>query len=461
MKGVLIKIVTEMLVRDKRLKQKINVIKNKLGGEKKKLFIGLVIICISVLVIFTGTSFIYADTIKNYGDVSLSGGFQSGNFSDIWDLTKSDIVVTFTYDANGLVDDFGGNAHAWAQLGVRAVGYSNFNPTWDVEGAGVWLATDYDWAANTFDPDPVESPTLDMDDKLILQKAGGHGEGDYNLPSTPPAPNANHRIWWDRDGVDPYQNGETANTGGIYNIVLTLHANDENSGTAYMSIRGLDQGFETDGNWNTIELTPAGMTFTGDMKHMQIFYGLYGDGATHNAAFKNIAVTGSIVETAQPTTTPNYVQQTVGAGTDTVNASGAYATVTGSGGQTVTIEGITSGTASAGGFYIEGATTYVDLHINSSEGIEQIKFTILGGAGIPRWWDGSVWIECSDYTIDASGNVTVTITNSTSPSLSDLTGTVFTVFGKPWVRTMPMTCWQVWVNEDNNFQSIFLREAGY
>ena len=24
-----------------------------------------------------------------------------------------------------------------------------------------------------------------------------------------------------------------------------------------------------------------------------------------------------------------------------------------------------------------------------------------------------------------------------------------------WVRTMPMTCWQVWINEDNNFQFIF------
>ncbi|MEA2016740.1 MAG: hypothetical protein U9O59_08615 [Actinomycetota bacterium] len=24
-----------------------------------------------------------------------------------------------------------------------------------------------------------------------------------------------------------------------------------------------------------------------------------------------------------------------------------------------------------------------------------------------------------------------------------------------WVRTMPMTCWRVWVNEDNNFQFIF------
>jgi len=24
-----------------------------------------------------------------------------------------------------------------------------------------------------------------------------------------------------------------------------------------------------------------------------------------------------------------------------------------------------------------------------------------------------------------------------------------------WVRTMPMTCWQVWINDDNNFQFIF------
>ena len=25
----------------------------------------------------------------------------------------------------------------------------------------------------------------------------------------------------------------------------------------------------------------------------------------------------------------------------------------------------------------------------------------------------------------------------------------------PWVRTMPMTCWQVWVNEDNKFEMVF------
>jgi hypothetical protein len=235
-----------------------------------------------------------------YGDVTLSGGFESGHFANVWDLTACDLKIAATVDLNGMVDDSG--AHAWSELGARAVGYGDFNPTWDAEGAGVWLATDYDWTANTFAPDPVGSPTLDMDDKLILQKAGGHGEGDYNLPSAPPAPGNNHRVWFDRDGVDEWQddsplavNGGTYNTGGIYDVVITMQNTDATSGTALMTINGLDQGFETDGNWNTMELTPAGMTFTGDMAQMEVFYGLYGYGATHSVVFQDITVTGCLV----------------------------------------------------------------------------------------------------------------------------------------------------------------------
>ena len=226
-----------------------------------------------------------APITKLYGTKALSGGYVTGNFPEVWDLTACDFTLSATYDGNGLVDASG--AHAWAELGVRAVGGGNFNPN----GKGVWLATDYDWTVNTFAPDPPGSPTLDLDDKLILQKQGGQGEGAYNLPSTPPFPGNNHRFWWDRDGVDPWQNPETANTGGTYPIVITLHATSATAGEAYMKIRGLDQGFEVDGNWNTIELTPAGMTFTGDMAHLQVFYGLYGYGATHSVQFLGITVT--------------------------------------------------------------------------------------------------------------------------------------------------------------------------
>ena len=263
---------------------------------KKMFFLGL-----TLALVLGAMPVLASGPTKNYGDVTLSGGFQAGHFPHIWDLTADDLVLSFTYDANGLVDDFGGAAHAWAELGVRSPCYGDFNPTWQVEGAGVWLATDYHWAANTFDPDPPGSPTLDLDDKLILQKAGGHGEGDYNLPSSPPNPWANHRIWFDRDGVDQWQaqnplavDGGTYNTGGTYDIVIRLHADSATSGTAYMTVNGLNQGFETDGNWNTMELSPAGMTFTGDMTQMQVFYGLYGYGATHSVAFKDIMVTGCL-----------------------------------------------------------------------------------------------------------------------------------------------------------------------
>jgi len=75
---------------------------------------------------------------------------------------------------------------------------------------------------------------------------------------------------------------------------MTLHADSATNGTAYMTINGLAQGFETDGNWNTIELTPAGMTFSGDMTRMQVFYGLYGYGAIHSVGFNNIQVTGCL-----------------------------------------------------------------------------------------------------------------------------------------------------------------------
>jgi len=261
----------------------------KTGLEEKimkKLFLfGMVV----AFVLGTMPALAFASDTQNYGNIQLSGGFMSGHFSEVWDLNACDMIISFTYDANGLVDDLGGDgAHAWAELGIRKVGNGDFNPN----GAGVWLATDYDWSVNTFDLDPAGAPKLDLDDKLILQRVSGQGEGSYNLPSTPTTPGANHRFWWDRDGVDPWQNGATANTKGIYNIEIRLHAKDLTSGKAYMTINGRDQGFETDGNWNTIELTPAGMTFTGDMAKMQVFYGLYGYGATHSVAFENITVDG-------------------------------------------------------------------------------------------------------------------------------------------------------------------------
>ena len=82
---------------------------------------------------------------------------------------------------------------------------------------------------------------------------------------------------------------------------INLEATSDTTGTAYMSIRGLNHGFEVDGNWNTIELTPAGMTWTADMKNLQVFYGIYGEGATHSVAFNDCEVTGELKDSTIPT----------------------------------------------------------------------------------------------------------------------------------------------------------------
>jgi len=251
---------------------------------------------------------------KSYGNVAVSSGFKAGHFVDEWDLTACDLKISFTYIATGMVDNSG--AHAWSELGVRTLGYGDFNPN----SQGVWCSTDYDWAANTFDPDPPGAPTLDIDDKMILQRISGQGEGSYNLPSTPPNPWANHAVWFDRDGVDQWQaqmwgaiDWVTYNTGGTYKIILKLHATGATSGTAYMTINGEPQGFY-DPNWHAgpADLMPAGMNFSGDMQHMQVFYGIYGYGATHSAHFNNIKVKGCLYWTPvdidiKPGSTPNSI----------------------------------------------------------------------------------------------------------------------------------------------------------
>ena len=254
------------------------------------------LVLLLTLVPFSVSAEMVQSTAVSYRNVRLKGGFVSGHFAEEWDLTACDLTLFFTYDGTRLVDDAG--AHAYSEFGVRTEGYGDFNPTWMEEGAGMWLAADYDGTPDTYDLNPSQ----DIDDKLI-QKGGGMGEAAYNLPGTPPNPGANHRIWFDRDGVDPWQalnplavDGGTYNTGGTYEIIITLQATGATDGTAYMTVNGLDQGFEVDEDWTTMELSPAGMAFSGDMTRMQVFYGLSGSGAKHTVVFRDITVTGCLRE---------------------------------------------------------------------------------------------------------------------------------------------------------------------
>jgi hypothetical protein len=134
---------------------------------------------------------------------------------------------------------------------------------------------------------------------MLLQSASGQSEGGYDLPTAPPVPGNNHFFWFDRDGVDPYQalaplaaDGVTYNTGGRYRIEVHLHAVESTQGHAFLTINGRSQGFETDNNWNTVELTPAGVVFTANMAQLQVFWGILGFGDTHRVTFEDLLIVG-------------------------------------------------------------------------------------------------------------------------------------------------------------------------
>ena len=263
---------------------------------KKLSVLTLVAVMFALLPLTAGAA--SSKSIMPYGSVSLTGGNRTGNFHEVWDLTNScGLTIEATVDMTGMVDRSG--AHAWAQLGVRAVGAGNFNPA---AGNGIWLGTDYHTVAGTFGPDPSTGPVLDLDDKLILQKVGGNAEADYNLPSTPSFPGINSGVWFDRDGVAPSQatlagafDGKTYNTRGLYHVLITLAGTNGTGGTAYMTVNGVQQGFY-DGTWHDGQpaVYPAGMTWSGDMTQQQVFYGLSGKAGSHTVIFKDITVTGCV-----------------------------------------------------------------------------------------------------------------------------------------------------------------------
>jgi hypothetical protein len=182
-----------------------------------------------------------------------------------------------------------------------------------VQGSGVWLATDYEGHPGTFSSDVTENgvpePSQDLDDKLILQARGGYDERYYNDPLSPTGHpqmwQANHGIWYDRDGVDQWQaaswgfkgdNLGCKETLGIYHVVITLHADTLTTGTASMTVNGVHQGFYNSWSSPIPDVYPADLSWNGDMQHLVVFYGMYGYGLSDDvepqwATFSGITVT--------------------------------------------------------------------------------------------------------------------------------------------------------------------------
>jgi hypothetical protein len=151
----------------------------------------------------------------------------------------------------------------------------------------------------------TDPASLDLDDKHNLSASGGRGEQDYDCtdPNTVVGPYGtfNSRgIWFDRDGVDQWQaqdplniDGATYNTGGVYEVVIKYHAITPTLGTMFATVNGIPTTF--DASVGGLGGEPAGLSFTGDMTQMQLFYGAwYTGGAGGPVTVSDICLTPSV-----------------------------------------------------------------------------------------------------------------------------------------------------------------------
>ncbi|MBN2446621.1 MAG: hypothetical protein JXO22_07845, partial [Phycisphaerae bacterium] len=231
-----------------------------------------------------------------YGGLTFTSTTAPTHFDDVWDLTAGDMVLTYTIDMSG-VTQTAAYETPYVEVGLRTVGDADFNPgpfnTYQ-GGSGGWMTS--------LVSDLATNPNLlDLDDKHNLNASGGRGEQDYDCtgPDTVVGPYGtynSHGIWFDRDGVDPWQatyplniDGATYNTGGIYDIEIRYHAITPALGTMFATVNGVPTSFDT--SVGGLGGQPAGLSFLGDMTQMQVFAGSwFTSGAGGSVVASNICI---------------------------------------------------------------------------------------------------------------------------------------------------------------------------
>jgi PKD repeat protein len=300
------------------------------------------VLIICLLAFAYSTRSVNAATTRGYPDITLTPPgvwtVMSTHYGDVWDLTKGDLMLSYTIDMSNVAQPMAWDT-SYTEVGLRTEGASDFNPgPFGVYqgGCGGWMTSLYG--------DLTPSPTiLSLFDKHNLGASGGEGEGDYDclVPGTVTAPfgsGSNHGIWFDRDGVDPWQdddpltpppggssvswgshNGLTYNTGGIYQIVIQYHAINANLGSMFATVNGQPTGFYLGGYHDGVpDYYPAGLSFKGDMTRMQVFEGIIapGSGAVYGyTVIHNLIVIGTLGVSSPLTANFNYSPTTIGVGT--------------------------------------------------------------------------------------------------------------------------------------------------
>ena len=231
--------------------------------------------------------------------ITLTGTFAASHDTTVFDLTAGDITLSYTIDMTGVTQTVAWET-PWVEVGLRTFGYADYNPN----DQGAWMVS----SVGVVNPSPGNQG---LNDKHNLSEFVAHGETYYDVNDqgqvvAPFGSQQNHGIWYNRDSVDPFQaltwtnsgvNINRINTGGIYNIVLTYHAINGTLGTVFATINGVQQGFYAPaspgfGAGLEPENYPAGLSFSGDLTQMQVFWGIYTPStAGGSATITNLSVT--------------------------------------------------------------------------------------------------------------------------------------------------------------------------
>jgi hypothetical protein len=206
-----------------------------------------------------------------YGDFTLKGQYEK-YFGHVWDLTKSDLVVSYKIDLTG-IEPSSANAASWTSVGVTG-------------GASGWMTSGAPALSETENRDET---IFDPEDKHVLGAPNREDESSYDVlivdgkpqivsPLPIKDPSANYGIWFDRDGCDPTQvwgafDGQTYNTQASYQIQVNYHYDtDLKLGTIFATINGIETGFYANNVTNNQpDYYPVGKSIAGDLKSLKVF----------------------------------------------------------------------------------------------------------------------------------------------------------------------------------------------
>jgi len=252
-------------------------------------------------------------TSKNYGDLELVIA-QDGTgitvwFDDYWALNKGDLEISYNLDMSGIVT----TGMSWdSSLQVKVGVHMNGN----VKGmmcSGASFAYEDNENDKDYTGDGVPDPRLDMDDNHILQVPDRWDAWSYDAVGPESlvlapigSPNDNYGMWFDRDGVDPWQaamwgcaDGVTYNTGGIYAMEVAYHMIPplQQGGTATMfaTVNGAQTGiYETGWFDGQPENYPVGKSFNcNNMNKLALFVSIERFGGSYGTVtITDLTVTG-------------------------------------------------------------------------------------------------------------------------------------------------------------------------